>query len=146
MPRCYLLSLCSGSSLDQHSNNVSLFNLVEQINFQPGATPTPGSLIPLEVHAYFHFASNEVGFTFDVRYVLVSTETGLESFSDTYQYRSTTPRYRTRTLGLPLPPVSGTYELRLDWRLGGAIAWTRESLGWPIAIVEASPQPPRITH
>jgi hypothetical protein len=125
---------------------VSLFNLVEQINFQPGATPTPGSLIPLEVHAYFHFSSNELGFTFDVRFVLVSTETGLESFSDTYQYRSTTPRYRTRTLGLPLPPVSGTYELRLDWRLGGAGAWTREALGWPISIVESSPQPPRITH
>ena len=141
-----MLSLCSGSSLDQHSNNVSLFNLVEQINFQPGSAPTPGTLIPLEVHAYFHFASNELGFTFDVRFVLVSTETGLERFSDTYKYKSNTPRYRTRTLGLPLPPVSGSYELRLDWRLPEANVWTREALCWPAAIVESSPQPPRVTH
>jgi hypothetical protein len=141
-----VLSLCSGSSLDQHSNNVSLFNLVEQINFQPGTAPAPGTLIPLEVHAYFHFAASELGFTFEVRFVLVSMDTGLESFSDTYPYRSTTPRYRTRTLGLPLPPVSGTYELRIDWRLSGSTTWSRESVAWPIAIVEASPQAPRITH
>ena len=32
MPSCYLLAVCGGSSLDQHSNNVTLFNLVEQIN------------------------------------------------------------------------------------------------------------------
>jgi hypothetical protein len=146
VPRCYLLALCSGSALDQHSNNVSLFNLVEQINFQPRATPAPGTLIPLEVHAYFHFAASEIGFTFEVRFVLQSLETGLESFSDTFRYRSATPRYRTRTLGLPLPPVSGSYELRLDWRMSGADSWTREALSWPIAIVEAAPSTPRITH
>jgi len=146
VPRCYLLSLCSGSSLDQQSNNVSLFNLVEQINFQPGTAPAPGTLIPLEVHAYFHFAPNELGFTFDVRFVLASLDTGLESSSDIYKYRSTTPRYRTRTLGLPFPPVSGIYELCLDWRASESNAWTREPLAWPLAIVETTPQPPRITH
>ncbi len=141
-----MLGLCSGSSLDQYSNNVSLFNLVEQINFQPGTAPAPGTLIPLEVHAYFHCAPNEIGFTFEVRYVLVSMETGLESPSDTYKYRSTTPRYRTRTLGLPLPPVSGNYELRIDWRVSDSGAWTREVLSWPLAIVDAVPQQPRVTH
>ena len=146
VPRCYLLSLCSGSSLDQHSNNVSLFNLVEQINIQPGAAPAPGTMVPLEVHAYFHFAPNELGFTFEVRYVLVSMGTGLESSSDIYNYRSMTPRYRTRTLGLPFPPVSGNYELRLDWRASESKSWSREALCWPIAIVEAAPQQARVTH
>ena len=27
MPRCYLLLSCSGSAVDQHTNNVTLFNL-----------------------------------------------------------------------------------------------------------------------
>lgn len=141
-----MLSLCSGSSLDQYSNNVSLFNLVEQVSFQPGAAPAAGTLIPLEIHAYFHFAPNELGFTFEVRYVLVSLETGLESSSDVYKYRSMTLRYRTRTLGLPLPPVTGNYELRLDWRPSETSSWTRESLAWPVTIAEASPQQPRVTH
>jgi hypothetical protein len=146
VPNCYLLTLCSGASLDQHSNNVSLFNLVEQINFRPGTTPEPGTLIPLEVHAYFHFARSELGFSFDVRFVLVSVETALETSSDTFNYRSSTPRFRTRTLGLPLPPVVGAYELRVEWRVVGSHAWTREPLVWPIALVEMSPEPPRITH
>jgi hypothetical protein len=123
-----------------------LFNLVEQINFHPGTAPAPGTMIPLEVHAYFHFAANELGFSFEVRYVLVSMETGLESSSDAYKYRSTTPRYRTRTLGVPFPPVSGNYELRLDWRVTESSTWTREALAWPLAIIEAVPQPPRVTH
>ena len=146
MPTCYVLTLCSGSSLDQHSNNVSLFNLVEQINFRPGAIPEPGSIMPLEVHAYFHFKPSELGFSFDVRYVLVSVDTSLETSSDVFSYRSSTPRFRTRTMGLPLPPVIGAYELRVDWRVAGSVSWNREPLAWPIALVEMSPQPPRVTH
>ena len=146
MPRCYLLSLCSGSALDQHSNNVSLFNLVEQINFRPGTTPTPGTLIPLEVHAYFHFAPSERGFSFELRFVLVSMETSLETSSDTFSYRSMTPRFRTRTLGLPLPPVVGAYQLRVEWRATGSRVWNREPVAWPIAIAEMAPEPPRVTH
>ncbi len=141
-----MLSLCSGSSLDQYSNNVSLFNLVEQISFQPGTAPAPGTLIPLEVHAYFHFAPNELGFTFEFRYVLVSLETLLESSSDIYKYRSMTPRYRTRTLGLALPPVTGSYELRVDWRPSESNSFSREAIAWPLAIIEAVPQKPRVTH
>ena len=56
MPRCYLLTLCSGSALDQQSNNVTLFNLVEQLNVPPGVPPPPGGVIPLEIHAYFTVA------------------------------------------------------------------------------------------
>ncbi len=146
VPTCYSLTLCSGSSLDQHSNNVSLFNLVEQINFRPGTMPAPGTLMPLEVHAYFYFKPSELGFSFDVRFVLVSTDTSLETSSDIFNYRSATPRFRTRTLGLPLPPVIGAYELHVDWRVAGSVSWHREPLAWPIALVEMAPEPPRMTH
>jgi len=146
VPRCYLLTVCSGSSLDQHSNNVTLFNLVEQINLKPDALPPPGTLIPVEVHAYFQCDAIELGQSFEVRFALVSMQTGLESLSDVFTHRSTTPRYRTRTGGLPLPPVSGSYELRIDWRLVGSSTFTRDNVSWPINLVEHEAQSPRITH
>jgi hypothetical protein len=146
VPRCYLLTVCSGSSLDQHSNNVTLFNLVEQVNLKPNAEPPPGTLIPVEVHAYFQCDPAELGQNFEVRFALVSMQTGLESVSDVFTHRSTTPRYRTRTGGLPLPPVTGAYELRLDWRLQGRTTFTRDTVCWPIHIVETEPQSPRVTH
>lgn len=102
--------------------------------------------MPLEVHAYYHFNSSEQGFNFDVRYVLVSLATGLETPSDTFNYRSSTPRFRTRTMGLPLPPVLGSYELRVDWRVAGSNHWSREPIIWPLSLVEVAPEPPRITH
>jgi hypothetical protein len=144
MPRCYLLTLCSGSAVDQQSNNVTLFNLVEQINVPPGAPPPPGGAVPLEIHAYFQLLPTEVGTPFDVRYVMESM-TGLETFSDILQYRSTTPRYRTRTVGLPMPPVTGEYQLRVDCRSAGADGWRRESPAWPLSVVELSPRP-AVTH
>jgi hypothetical protein len=143
VPRCYLLTLCSGSSLDQHSNNVTLFNLVEQLNVPPGAPPPPGGIVPLEIHAYWQLAPLEIGEPFEVRYALVAS-TGLETVSDVLHHKSVTPRYRTRTLGMPFPPVTGQYELRVDWRSAGA-DWQRESIAWPLTIVEHNPQP-IVTH
>lgn len=143
MPRCYLLAVCAGSSLDQQSNNVTLFNLVEQLNVPPGAPPPPGNVIPLEMHAYFVLAPQEIGSQFDVRFAMVASS-GLETFSEAFSYRSVTPRFRTRTAGLPFPPVVGQYELRVDVRSGGG-SWTRDAAFWPIAIVEATPRP-TVTH
>ena len=50
MPTCYLLSACVGSSIDQETNNITLFNLVEQINVPPNSPPPPNGVIPLEAH------------------------------------------------------------------------------------------------
>ena len=144
MPTCYLFAVCAGASLDRHSNNVSLFNLVEQINVRPGAPRPPNGLLPLEVHAYFHVDSAEADFEFEVRFVVIA-ESGLETLSDPIRHRSSTPRYRTRTIGLPLPPLMGQYTVCLDWRAAGSEAWHRESQRWPLNIVEASARP-AVTH
>jgi hypothetical protein len=143
MPRCYLLAVCAGSSLDQHSNNVTLFNLVEQLNVPPGAPPPPGGVIPLEIHAYFALVGSELQAPFEVRFAMVASS-GLETFSEVFSHRSVTPRFRTRTAGLPFPPVVGLYELRVDVRPSGG-SWSRDPNFWPIAIVEASSRP-QITH
>jgi hypothetical protein len=96
-----MLTVCLGSSVDQQSNNVSLFSLVEQINVPEGAPPPPHGMVPLEVHAYWRLAPAEVSETFEMRFVLVAP-TGLETSSDVFKHRSVTDRFRTRTLGLPV--------------------------------------------
>jgi hypothetical protein len=144
VPKCYLLAVCSGSVLDQHSNNVTLFNLVEQLNVPPAAPPPPNGLIPLEIHAYFKLEPWELSSSFDVRFVMVAVS-GLETFSEVLTHKSATPRYRTRTLGLPIPPVTGEYQLRVDVRATGTEGFTREAIEWPISIVELRP-PPAVVH
>ena len=127
MPRCYLLTVCGGSSLDQHSNNVTLFNLVEQVSVPPHVTPPVGRPLPLEVHAYFLVLPHELAQPFEIRFAMVAS-TGLESVSDVFQHKSHTPRYRTRTLGLPFPPITDHYQVRVDWREAGSEGWHREPL------------------
>jgi hypothetical protein len=145
MPRCYFLSVCSGSSVDQHSNNVTLFSLVEQINVPPGAPPPPNGMVPLEVHAYFQLGPHEFPTDFEIRFVMVAP-TGLETPTEPHRHHVVTPRYRTRTFGLPFPPVVGHYELRVDIRPAGTEGWHREALAWPVSIVEQKPQAAAAVH
>jgi hypothetical protein len=135
--------VCSGSSLDQNSNNITLFNLVEQLNVPPNAPP-PATILPLEIHAYFQLSPVEVNQQFELRFAMVAG-TGLETCTDPVMHRSITPRYRTRTVGLPMPPVTGHYDLRVDWRAAGTEGWKRDAISWPISIVEAEQRPP-VTH
>jgi hypothetical protein len=136
-----MLAICGGSSLDQQTNNVTLWNLVEQVNIPPDApAPPPGAVLPLEVHAYFELEPHEISRSFEVRFVLLAAS-GLETCTDAFKHRSVTPRYRTRTMGLPLPPVTGQYTLRVDFRSPGADDWHRDAASWPIAIVEAQRKP-----
>ena len=90
--RCYFLALVSGSSLDQQSNNVTLFNLVEQLNFPPSKQPPPGALLPIEIHAYFQLYQQEVNQRFDVRFAIVESS-GLETVTEPFQHKSSTQRY-----------------------------------------------------
>lgn len=144
MPKCYLLAIGGGSSVDQHSNNVTLFNLVEQLNFPRQNFPPPGALLPLEVHAYFQLAPYELNQKFDLRFVLVG-DSGLETPTNVFPHRSATPRYRTRTFGLPAPPAVGNYELRVEWKSSVATEWIRDAAAWPLNVVESDARP-AVTH
>jgi hypothetical protein len=145
LAQCYLLCISSGSAIDRHSNNVSLFTLVEQINVPAGTPPPPQGLIPVEVHAYFQFASAELNRDFELRYALCA-DTGLETLSDVFRYRAATLRFRVRTLGLPYPPVVGQYQLQVDFRVAGdETRWQRQAAAWPIALHEIERRP-RVTH
>jgi hypothetical protein len=138
MPKCYFLTLCGGSSLDQQSNNVTLFNVVEQVNLQPHVDPPPGAVLPLEVHAYFLLGPGELSQPFELRFAVVAP-TGLELLTDATQHRSSTPRYRTRSFGLPAPIVPGNYQLCVDVRQPGSEGFTRESVSWPLVVARLEP-------
>jgi hypothetical protein len=144
MPRCYMLTLASASSLDQQSNNVSLFNVVEQLNLPRNVEPPPGALLPLEVHAYFQFDSSELNQRFEMRFALVASS-GLETLTDAHAHKSPTQRYRTRTMGLPVPPIADAYQLRVDVRAVGSEQWSRDPLAWPLIVAQAEPRP-AVTH
>lgn len=145
MAHCYLLCVSSGSAIDRQSHNVSLFNLVEQINVPRGAVSPARTVIPLEVHAYFQLVTAEVGQEFELRFALCA-ETGLETLSEVFRHRATAQRFRVRTLGLPYPPVPGQYTLRVDFRrLAEDGRWHRQAAAWPIALRELEPRP-KVTH
>lgn len=144
MPSCYFLTVCGGSSVDQHSNNVSLFNVVEQVNVNPNATEPPQGLLPLEIHAYWLLFPDEIGEHFETRFVLVA-DTALETPSSVFRHRPVTKRFRTRVMGVPYPPVFGEYVLYVDWRRDDQRPWERCGLHWPISIQVAETRPPT-TH
>jgi hypothetical protein len=144
MPRCYMLTLASSSSLDQQSNNVSLFNVVEQLNLPRGVEPPPGALLPVEIHAYFQLDPGEINQRFELRFSLVAAS-GLETITDAYAHKSSTPRYRTRTMGLPVPPIADNYQLRIETRPVGTEHWSRDPMAWPLIVALAEARP-AVTH
>lgn len=144
MPRCYLLTLASSSSLDQQSNNVSLFNVVEQINLPRGVEPPPGALLPMEIHAYFQLDPGELNQRLEMRFALVASS-GLEALTDVHTHKSATMRYRTRTMGMPVPPIEGSYQVRVEWRAAGTEHWSRDPMSWPLVVAMAEPRP-AVTH
>lgn len=143
MPRAYVLALSVASSLDQGSNNISLFQLVEQVNLPATMPRPPGALLPLEIHCYFYADGADLGRNVEMRFALVGPG-GLETLSEPVSHRVVTSRYRTRTNGLPFPPALGHYELRVDFRTDGG-EFTRDPLSYPISFVEVSDKPP-VTH
>ena len=144
MPSCYFLAVCAGSSLDQQTNNASLFHLVEQVNVAPGHLPEPGRRLPLEVHCYFRLQPDEHGQEIEMRFALLAP-TGLETYTDPTSHRAASARLRTRHVGLSFPPDLGYYELRVDFRVAGG-PWQRGPSSWPLAILEARPPRPQVTH
>lgn len=144
MPKCYLLAIGSGSSVDQHSNNITLFNMVEQLNFPRHNWPPPGAQLPLEMHAYLRLEPSELNQQFQLRFVLVG-ESGLETPTNAFPHRATSLRYRTRAFGLPAPPGPGSYALRVEFRGNGDGPWTRDPQSWPVLVVEAEARP-SVTH
>jgi len=130
MPRCYLLAVSQGSSLDSESNNFTLFGLVERVSLAPGA-PLENLVLPFEMHCYWEFAPNEIDVDFEFRIVFTDGDT--ERATQSYTLRSTKARLRIRLQGMPVL-LHGKVVVRTEWRRKGEEKWSRESVFWPLEI------------
>lgn len=134
MLRCYLLALASGSSVDQASNNFTLFNLVEQLSFAEGAL---GQELAIEAHIYWLVDAEARGKEFEVRVIRRAAD-GVEDAGAPLPFSPPmVDRVRFRTGAFRMPRAYGRYLLAVDWRLKGSEAWTRDPAIWPLVVVTA---------
>src|SRR5690606_3927806 len=130
-------------SADQHTNNASLFTVLEQITVPPDAPPPPPGAIPVGVHVHRQsLAATEAALR--ARLVMLA-DSRRETSSPVQKHNQLRGRLRTRTLGLPFPPVMGRYTLCVDWRREPHHEWQREDAQWPIHL-QQSERRPRVTH
>jgi len=71
---------------------------------------------------------------------------GLETPSVGYKHRPVTTRFRTRTVGLPYPPVLGHYQLQVDYRFDEDEDWQRCPIKWPLRLHTIERLAERVTH
>ena len=108
------------------------------------APPPPQDLIPLEIHAYWDLSDEVLREKFRMRFVTVG-ESGLEQYSNPTTYENVDARFRSRTLGLPLPVLAGRYTLRVECQLNDSEQWQRSAMVWPLVVAVGEPKP-RVTH
>lgn len=134
MPNCYLVAVCSGSSLDRRSNNYSLFNLIEQLRIRS----LPAN-VALQVHAYYEFDQEERGRSFELR-IVVSDGAEDSWTAPTYTFAPQQSRHRLRLQGLRIP-AAGRLRVRAEVRAAGTdLAWERSSCSWPLHVEIGEPR------
>jgi len=133
MPRAYLFAVCQASSLDQRTNNFSLFVLVEQL--QCAQFP---ARVPLEVHVYYEFEEVERGVPHEVRLELVNSAGDRVWQSPPTTVTTPSPRHRLilgpgpETVGIPFSEP-GYYHLFAKIRPAGRPqAEPHSTVGWPL--------------
>lgn len=139
MLHCYLLALASGSSVDQVSNNFSLFNLVEQLRVSDNLL---GRELGIEAHIYWLVGEQARDKDFEVRVVRIGAD-GSEDAGAALPFRpAPTDRVRFRAGAFRLPNAYGNYLLVVEWRAKGNDDWHREHATWPLTVEkEPSTQP-----
>ncbi len=133
MLRCFHFCLAAGSSIDETTKNVTLFNLVEQIHLVEAQL---GTTVGIEVHAYFFVAEAGRHANFEMRVIRIAAD-GAEDAGSALPFQTREgERMRVRVQMFRLPPAYGTYELRLEWRPRGAEEWRPEPHRWPLMLVD----------
>lgn len=134
MPRCYLIALCVGSSLDLSTRNLTLFNMFEGLQLPEAEFGEGGATLPVEVHSYWQFEPEEIGVRHEFRYV--SRREDVVRESGPIELPAENRRFRMRTRGLSIPSY-GYREFSVEWRrYDGETprAWVREPVFWPLDV------------
>lgn len=130
MPRPYLIALCVGSSLDQGTNNYTLFNLTEELQVEN----IPARL-PLELHVYYEFNETERGRDFEIR-IVITGEGDAISRSAPFTVVSHHARHRVRFQGFEVPAFGQLWlfsEIR-PRHADSENLWERSRFGWPLVV------------
>lgn len=133
LPRPYLVAISSGSSVDQRSNNFSLFTLIEQVQL-----PRIPTTLPLEVHVYYEFDEAEMGRPHEVRVDVVDAR-GVSRWQSAWTpVTSPTPRNRIVLEGVGVPEA-GYFHVFATIRPAGEPVddAQRSSFGWPLEVRQA---------
>src|SRR3989304_5863418 len=124
MPRVFLVAGCADSGIDQRSNNVSLFNLIEAL--QIAELP---QRIPVEVHVYAEFDEAERGQPHELRFGLEDEHGSVTWRPQIMPVTSDTRRMRILPLARSLagrpPRLPSVHE---DRPSRGAATWIRASV------------------
>jgi hypothetical protein len=137
--RCYILTACAGTAVDRDTNNVTMFNMMEE-----ALLPAPfvaGALVGIQTLVGLQAGPGELGREVDVRLVWCKVDAGDEP-SVVHRIQVTHPRVRIRAALLKLPTTPGQYDLRLEWKWAGEEEqWHREAATWPL-LLSVQPDPP----
>lgn len=144
MLTCYFLSLCLGSSVDETTHNISMFNLVEEIRVPSAAL---GQVVPIEVHAYFMTTTEGKNRAFEMRVVRRSSDGARDPGGVIPFATRDGERVRSRAMAMRLPGAFGTYTLHVEWRPAGTEIWIETGVMWPLLVgeeraPEETPSPP----
>lgn len=136
MIRCYLLAVCQASSIDRDSNCLTLFQMIEQMQFMGPWPP----VLSIEVHTYWKGVAEDVGQEMECRVIRVA-EDGREESGPTNPFAMSAVRVRNRHFAFTMPTRPGSHELRVEWRARGSEDWVRESAFWPFVVESLSETP-----
>ena len=139
MIRCYLVAVCTGSSRDTDTQNMTLFNLIERCEVYEWSKEVHGEFLPFEIHAYFFAAPSDETQVAEVRVVQVSTDgSEAENASPPAMVTFDKPHMRAILKGLPYNGIPGSYDVRAEWRASADQPWTHSTTSWPLEIVAVS--------
>jgi len=140
--RCYFVGLCASSSTDQESNNISVYHLLEMLQYL--APSAPGAGLAAEAHAYLE-RDAEPEAPISLQFIWIGPD-GATFVAGTFPEIPLPGRRMRVRLRVPFPPPwLGYSHLFAEWRHGEG-PWTRSSTGWPVefrdtAMTLAAPDP-----
>jgi hypothetical protein len=130
---CYFVAIAQGSAVDQETNNLSVFSLVEVL--QVAALPTSAEpvMLPIEGHAYIEQPTSQER-RLDGRLLWINEGGETALAGEFLNLALANRRMRLRFRGLRLPPWgAGNLHLIAEWReTPGEGVWTRSGPAWPV--------------
>ncbi|MGE8708602.1 hypothetical protein [Leptospira interrogans] len=108
MPLCNSIIVTQLSSVDQESNNLSLYSCIEEIG-----APDLNIEFPFQIISFWRKQNDdEIGKDFQVRFKFIHIESQKTAISDTIKINLQNIRLRMRIVGFQIPLEEGTFKIK----------------------------------